>query len=510
MSTNKTKGILVILMILLPLMLMANNLVLENISITDINTSTDVANIEFDISWDNSFCANGGGTMFSAGNWDAAWVFAKYSVDGGAWNHCTLATTGHTAPTGSTIENPPTTSDNRQAGVMIHRNAQGFGSNDWDNAKIVWDYGTDGVADDASVSIRLFGIEMCFIPGGDFYLGDGDSNGTFRQTGSNTPVQITSGETTVKMDGTNANSGDATLQSGIKVDGDDGICTTGTGAIDNANYPTGYKSFYTMKYEITQGQWVDFLNTLTSSQATSRYYETTDYRYTITGTHPNYTASRPDRNCNYLSVMDGMAYADWAGLRPMTELEFEKACRGTQSAISGEYAWGTATICTNASLTISGTENGTETITTDVSAGACLYSDNTHSGGDGGNGPLRAGIFAETATDRKGSGASYYGLMEMSGSLYERPVTLGNSTGRAFAGTHGNGILTSDGFADKTNWPGYAENSDSKNSGATGSGFRGGSWDSYASEERVSDRDYAAITYTGRTCSFGFRASRTW
>jgi len=318
---------------------------------------------------------------------------------------------------------------------------------------------------------------MCYIPEGSFYLGDGSSWCTFRQTGNNTPVQITDAPIVVKSDG-NSNYDDSQLKGlGILVDGDDGIDEDGTTTISNANYPTGYKAFYTMKYEITQGEYVDFCNTLTSSQATQRWYAYNENRHnTLGGNYPNYTTSSPDRCLNYLTIMDGMSFADWSGLRPITELEFEKACRGTQNSIANEYAWGTNTICPDTSLTMSGAENGTETITTDVSNGACLYGYNTHSGGDGSKGPLRAGIFAETATDRKGSGVSYYGLMEMSGSLHEQSVTLGNSTGRGFQGTHGNGILTSDGFADKNNWPGF---NSSKNSSAIGSGSRGGAWGAF-------------------------------
>ena len=136
-----------------------------------------------------------------------------------------------------------------------------------------------------------------------------------------------------------------------------------------------------------------------------------------------------------------------------------------------------------------------------------MYGNNTFSGGDGGKGPLRAGIFAETATDRKGSGATYYGLMGMSSGLWERPVTLGNTTGRGFAGTHGNGVLTSDGFADKANWPGF---NSTMNSYATGSGFRGGSWHSDAAYERVSRRSSAAAASTSRYYNYGFRAVRSW
>jgi formylglycine-generating enzyme required for sulfatase activity len=42
---------------------------------------------------------------------------------------------------------------------------------------------------------------------------------------------------------------------------------------------------------------------------------------------------------NILSWFDVAAYLDWAALRPMTELEFEKVCRGPENRIAGEYAW---------------------------------------------------------------------------------------------------------------------------------------------------------------------------
>ena len=496
---------IVLLLLVLPIFVSANNLHLENIVFNEIDFQQDFLKIQFDISWENSWRENGDGTEFSADNWDAAWVFAKYRESGGDWNHCTLALSEHTAPAGCVIENPSANSDNRQTGVFIYRSSAGSGNNDWYNCKIKWNYGDDGIADDASVDIKVFGIEMCYIPEGSFYLGDGSSSGTFRQTGSNTPVLISETPVVVKCENTTYD--DAQLEgSGILVDGDDGIDEDGTTTISNPDYPTGYKAFYCMKYEITQEQWVDFCNTITSTQASQLWYTNSSYRHgTLGGSYPNYTTSRPDRNLNYLSIMDGMAYADWTGLRPLTELEFEKACRGNQNAIAGEYAWGTNTICPDASLTISGTEDGTEAITTDVSNGACVCGNNSHSGGDGGWGPLRAGIFAESVTNRISSGATFYGLMEMSGSLWERPVTLGKLTGRGFTGSNGDGNITIDGYANISDWPGYTTN---KNSGAEGSGFHGGSW-YYTTFNRVSHRVSAAHGNTLRDLSYGFRACRS-
>ena len=65
--------------------------------------------------------------------------------------------------------------------------------------------------------------------------------------------------------------------------------------------------------------------------------------------------------------------------------------------------------------------------------------------------------------------------------------------------------IMADGFADKVNWPGYSV---TKNSGATGSGFRGGPWANDA--VYMSNRFVAAYVDTTRSGNYGFRASRAW
>jgi len=123
------------------------------------------------------------------------------------------------------------------------------------------------------------------------------------------------------------------------------------------------------------------------------------------------------------------------------------------------------------------------------------------------NGPLRVGIFAAHADNsgRITAGASYYGIMELSGNLWERAVTVGNATGRDFTGLHGNGALSTNGHANETAWPGLTSG---EVTGATGSGFRGGSWFFNASCMRVSDRSSAAVTHAVRDNYYGFRAVR--
>ncbi len=251
----------------------ANNISVENVALTGQNAAQDYAYVQFDLSWDNSW------KTATPNNHDAAWVFVKYRKQGEtAWYHAYLSTTDvdHSVTTNNSVT--PAfrvgTTDAKGMGVFIYRDGDDTGSIDWDGVKLKWMYAqnTNKVIGDANrVNVKVFAIEMVYIPQGDFYVGDGSSPSRFEGT-DDKPVQITTNETTVRMDGTSC-SGDATLQNGIKVDGDGGIA-------DNANYPTGYTAFYCMKYEISQGQYADFLNTLTSTQDGNRY-SSTSYRYTI-------------------------------------------------------------------------------------------------------------------------------------------------------------------------------------------------------------------------------------
>ena len=557
--------------------LLANNIAVSNVTTTGQNTSLGVNNaanytlVEFDLSWDNSWRASTGPS-----NWDAAWVFVKFMVgvsnpvltgasssgttvtvsstanlragmpvfkNSGTgtfvantvississattfvvsatptvalnnatitcrriWEHASLNTTqaNHTAPAGSTVDVP---SDG--VGAFIYRSANGTGSFNLSGVQLRWEYGSNGVTDDAVLQVQVFALEMVWVPQGEFAAGD-VSNG-FTLTTINTATA-------------------STLPSGVgNLGGAAGGHPTGQTA-PNASWPNGYNGFYCMKYEVTQGDYRDFLNTLTYNQQTSRAESVTGGAGTAalsnsnrngldiqtTGVSASFTPAvyacnlDGDGNynetndgewiaCNFLSWMDGAAYVDWAGLRPMTELEFEKACRGDQAAVSGEYAWGSASITGATGISTGGANNETFS-----NAGAnCAYDNNA-----GVQGPLRVGAFAGGATTRAQSGGSYYGIMELSGNLWERPVTIGNADGGNFTGLNGNGVLSANGHANQSNWPGI---SGSEVTVATGSGFRGGHWNSAASDARVSDRTSAALTRTNRFSSNGFRGVRVF
>ena len=187
---------------------------------------------------------------------------------------------------------------------------------------------------------------------------------------------------------------------------------------------------------------------------------------------------------------DLMAFADWSGLRPFTELEYEKACRGALKPVANEYAWGTKNITNATTITNSGMENER------ANTGANIVTNKKT------NGPLRCGCFADSATNREQAGATYYGVMEMSGNLWEYTYSVGIEGNRSFNGNiHGDGKISDNGFTDieVTEWP-------------RGAGLRGGSWynDITDNVQQISSRYLASNTYTTeRPLTTGIRLART-
>ncbi|MCX6287191.1 MAG: hypothetical protein NTY96_08750 [Bacteroidetes bacterium] len=479
---SKTFALAVTIWLLLNTSAYANNVTVTNSKLTGQNTSGQYTMVQFDISWENSWR-----TASAPNNWDAAWVFVKYRIPvasggDGLWKHAWLNDIGHTVPTGSTIDIgllDPSTAFNSSAnpgmGAFIYRGANGTGTYTATGIQLRWNYGSNGVSDNAIVDFQVYTIEMVYVPQGSFYVGSGGTeyNAFYKYPTTTNPYQILN-ESSIIV-GTET---DNLYYPNTNLYGGD------RGSPIPAAFPKGYNAFYSMKYEITQQGYVDFLNSLTQTQANARKYTYAGERYAITGSAAgSYSTTNPYVACNYISFADVAAYLDWSGLRPMTELEYEKACRGPVSPVANEYAWGTTGIAGSAySISNSGANN--EVISTNYSTtlGNAAYSSTTPSGGSI-NGPVRAGIFAGSAGNngRVTSGASYYGIMELSGNLYERAICVGSPQGRAFGGAHGNGVLDNAGNANVANWP------------LSFAFQRGGGWNnSYA---RISDRPYANSNY---------------
>ena len=138
----------------------------------------------------------------------------------------------------------------------------------------------------------------------------------------------------------------------------------------------------------------------------------------------------------------------------MTELEFEKSCRGGLNAVMGENATGTLAFATSWTLNNAGATNEAATYT-----GSVFNSNITHSvTAPNGTSPLRVGIHATANATRISAGAGYYGCLDLSGNIGEIAVTTANAAGCSFTGVNGNGNLNAAGDADVNYWPGINGN----------------------------------------------------
>ncbi len=452
-----------------------------NIRVTDAAMATD-GNVQFDVTWEDSWRASWKESDTDWTNWDAAWIFVKYRKQGDpGWSHATLSSkdSDHATPAGAEINVGLT--GTKGMGVFLYRCAEGKGT--WTNkgVKLKWLHADDGVEDPAKVELSVHAIEMVYVPEGSFYVGGGGklagpfTDGSWEKGGDVIPFKVTSEEE-------------------LKIANQPG-CLFGTGGVGaahqigppgklSAEFPKGYGAFYCMKYETSQGEYAEFLNRLAESQAAIRYprsgvlapYAKTKIITTITKEPTGYTVTNPERSCNWLSWDDGAAYGDWAGLRPMTELEFEKACRGPLEPVANEYAWGTAAL------------------------------DDTEMPGldDLPPPPYPVGICG--AQRRIKAGSTYWGIAAMSGHLRERTITVGHIKGRVFTAVCGDGALGDDGFANVENWPTRTESWPP--SQTAGVGFSGGPWYQDAARLRVSDRFLSSCQRKQRDIVYGWRGVR--
>jgi formylglycine-generating enzyme required for sulfatase activity len=234
---------------------------------------------------------------------------------------------------------------------------------------------------------------------------------------------------------------------------------------------------------------------------------------------------KPYQACNLLSWWDGARFAAWAGLRPMTELEYEKACRGPLKPVPNEYAWGSRGIA-HAVYALENEGEADERVSgnhqrTIGNASYEFTMPDFHGGPVRGGvsavpgSPMRAGIFAAPDSGRVASGASYWGIMELSGNVREQVVSVGQAKGRAFQGTHGAGTTEVPADWPEATYSAAARRTSGKQD-AVGSGLRGGFFGDMPSGLRVSDRSRAV--YRPRAGSFsvqsrqdqnGFRCVRT-
>ena len=376
----------------------------------------------------------------------ADWIFVKFSTMAGAdgsWNHATL--TGGSVGAGAALT---VASDNK--GVFLDHTAS---SAYWTaGATVTWNSNADGVFSTPQVMIKVFAISMVRVPAGSFYYDAGGIGGSaFNNYNGTTQISVT---------------GATALPAGAA-----------------AGWPNGYNSFYIGRYEITQGQYADFLNTAPSGAASGLSEPAVGNGHNIAYTPGNAYGARyaaVDRNAakNYLSVPDAWSYMSWAGLRPPTEMEWEKAGRDTNGD-ARVYPWSSAAPDT---VVYSPPNEG----------GTCIrrYA-NYYSAPDCQKvlavGRYMSGDVYRTAAE---TGASPRGIADLAGNVQELVLNCAYLSVPA----NGNGTVSW-----PANWPAQ---------GASGYGVRGGSWSDSASLIRISDRVNAGWALTGRYNNVGGRVAR--
>lgn len=487
----------------------------NNLQITAPVVNVGEGTISFTIAWENSWY-----TSIGPGNWDAVWIFVKtQSCTDNLWVHAGMSPVSTEHHVSGELLQVDAVNDG--TGVFIRRKGAGSGTV---GPEIVSLKLQEGIQSDHNY--QVFGFEMVNIPEGAFYLGDGTKGYNEWSFGNSLPPHQA-----------------VLIDAALQAKGIDDPCelfpNCGEHGVKGGKlppeFPMGYHRFYCMKYEISQAQYAAFLNSLTFVQQMNR---STVPPNAATGTNA-LSAPPPDHNrnsiriqipgvpnaepalyacdlnnngifnesddgqniaCNFLSWADLIAYLDWAALRPMTEFEFEKICRGevvlTQA---GEYAWGNTSITKAVSYALHHSGSAAE-IAVNAGDGLCAFGAEDLMAG-----PLRCGFAATSSTNRAGAGASYYGVMEMSGNVMEQCVGGQNFDYSSFTSMSGNGELSDKGAADTPGWP-------TAGGGQKGGILRGGNW--YSNNTiylNVSNRSFLQLnTNQIRDLRIGGRGVKSW
>jgi hypothetical protein len=497
----------------------AKNLSISNVRIGQVNTTNNTAQVTFDIQWELSW-------RLQNGNWDAAWVFLKAKLPSGVTRHLKLTSSGYSLPQHGNYEkgllNPDAAFNpvsNPVIGVFLFRAHAGTGNFFLNDVTI--DFYFENLSPSLLVAnnIFVFGLEMAYVESGGFFIGSGgtETNRFHVNADPNIPyfvnsensIPINAGPTSLSYANNTANGGDR------------------SGPLPAA-FPKGFNAYYMMKYHVSQQEYVHFLNSLTPSQqsertpisifASSGTYLVNLNRHKIKVVTPSqggqpavYGTDHPHIPASHLGWPDLAAFLDWSGLRPMTELEYEKAGRGPSTPVEDEYAWGTNAIRGTLStangyqlvnpgtinesvLIVGGGQTGKEV------PGECIYRGTAASSFSSNpfDGPARNGVFESSVNTRPEQGKSYFGVSELSGQLWDRAVTVGRPDGRQYTGLHGDGTIASDGSANVSNWP-----------TEIGMGFRGGAYGSIEMHQRLSDRLSAAAHFPTRASGNGGRGVRS-
>lgn len=506
----KKFGLILSVIFFFPVIAQASHLKVENTLVSELNAEKKSAKVQCSVSWDNAWKNDI--------NCDGVWLFVKFLSPQGKWKHATLKSSS--AGDFDYFDKTPaqfSRGDNADMGMWVPEGKKGVflfrtkgnGSTKSTDVQLAWDYARDGLSPEevTKASLKVFGFEMVFVPQDKHYVGDpkgpnGPDNALY--TYPDNGAYLISSEDPITVNA---------VPGALYCDQDNPRSREETPFTIPKEFPKGYRSFWIMKYELTSQQFCDFLNTLTRKQQQSmvesdisgdvitNYYVKTNSEEErlrcsiVTAKKGNGTTEpvkfytyAPARTLNFTSWANIAAVGDWAGLRPITELEYEKAARGPGEALVNELAWGVpmedeaniGRVQTFDGADGSGYEKKVPqkgVVNSCFGGGIAPFDVGKKEKPDnpGFEGPVSGDLFENSVqgnvSERINCGASYYGVRNLSGNVWERCITIGHKLGRSFDGQHGDGVLTEDGFCNVANWPGKD---------GAGAGNRGGVWSSPA------------------------------
>jgi len=285
MKKNNLMKVIAIALFAIMLFGLGNRSYSNNVTITNVGLVN--ADVTFTLTWDNSW--RNVSTANSTMNYDGVWLFVKYrdacdktSNYPSSYIHMWLVNdsaqqtlTGNNVQLLKTLGVSTVSGTTRALGMYVFRKYDGTGSIST-NVDMKWDQASQGTTG-GNWDIRVNAIEMVWIPGGgNQSLGTPQPNaagGNFRIGGGNQTINSTSYTSynfatnstglvpfTITAENASINFQPSTYVS-------PSLWTYGYQSNNNnqvipATFPKGYDAFWVMKYEITQGQYCDFLNAL--------------------------------------------------------------------------------------------------------------------------------------------------------------------------------------------------------------------------------------------------------
>ena len=241
-----------------------------------------------------------------------------------------------------------------RAGAFVRRADHGMGTVSGGKLTVLWDLNTcKDVKKDTKVQILAYDVPMIYVAEGPYYLGSGGTE-TYsfykfqaekKRGAEKERISVGGGTMVIHEEMDNSNEFPpyrVTSSNAIPTGAKPGkLWARGAEPPDGgeipATFPNGYKAFYAKRYPLDKSSYAGMLNLLSPELADERYHpegfpthgsigrkligEGLGYFFSGDG-------SRKSRCMFYMCWADCATYADWAGLRPMTELEYEKSLRG--------------------------------------------------------------------------------------------------------------------------------------------------------------------------------------